>query len=311
MRFPNIIVLMGNCLHSAAPLSTSVTYPCEYQLTFPSRHKKVKVRLQRPAKLEAGTLKAGRVMVTATGCVVAGMNVVGGVELQTQEVVFKLGAEEGVLAGVLDGHGREGSKVVNFCSEWFQSYFKQHWQDFRADPTTALQQTFERCDAALKLEIDCVLSGSSAVLIYLTENTATVANVGSSTKAVLATITTGSQSQAVVLPSSDPFRRSIVPTRSVAAVDVSLSLPMNSEEECQRIQRCNGRVMRIAADKGGKVGPYRVWQQAHSLPGLASSRSLGDKMASELGVISTPMVRHFPLQHQSDLFFILASDGLW
>jgi len=119
----------------------------------------VKVRIKPPEVLEAGMLKLGRLLVTATSCVMAGMNVRMQAETEGQEAVFTVGVEGAMLAGVLDGHSREGKKVVEFCSEWFQGYFKQHWEEFRADARRAMQQAFERCDAAVKVEVECVLSG--------------------------------------------------------------------------------------------------------------------------------------------------------
>lgn len=153
---------MGNCLHSPSLLTAAPSYPAHHSLSLKvsdHSHKRVKVRINPPEVLEASMLKLGRVLVTATSCVVAGMNVRVQGETEGQEAVFAVGVEGAMLAGVLDGHSREGRKVVEFCSEWFQSYFKQHWEEFRADARHAMTQAFERCDAAVKLEVECVLSG--------------------------------------------------------------------------------------------------------------------------------------------------------
>lgn len=46
------------------------------------------------------------------------------------------------------------------------------------------------------------------------------------------------------------------------------------------------------------------------IPGLAMSRSLGDFIASELGVTAEPEVTRLNIGKE-DRFIILASDGVW
>ena len=46
-------------------------------------------------------------------------------------------------------------------------------------------------------------------------------------------------------------------------------------------------------------------------PGLTMSRSIGDSVAKEIGVISTPEVTVHKLSIENDLFLVLASDGIW
>ena len=37
---------------------------------------------------------------------------------------------------------------------------------------------------------------------------------------------------------------------------------------------------------GDPIGPYRVWLKNENVPGLAMSRSVGDRVAHSVGVIS-------------------------
>ena len=41
-------------------------------------------------------------------------------------------------------------------------------------------------------------------------------------------------------------------------------------------------------ENGDFIGPSRVWLMEHNIPGLAMSRSFGDKTAAQVGVISEP-----------------------
>jgi hypothetical protein len=62
----------------------------------------------------------------------------------------------------------------------------------------------------------------------------------------------------------------------------------NDTDEKQRIINRNGRVEPFKDENGEFIGPARVWLMEHNIPGLAMSRSFGDKTASQVGVISEP-----------------------
>ena len=88
------------------------------------------------------------------------------------------------------------------------------------------------------------------------------------------------------------------------AVPLSRDHKPTEEDERSRIIANNGRVLRMAG------GSPRIWLQDKLEPGLALSRSLGDKMAHKVGVISSPEVRRHQLTLK-DKFIIIGSDGLW
>ena len=43
------------------------------------------------------------------------------------------------------------------------------------------------------------------------------------------------------------------------------------------------------------MGPMRVWLKNEEIPGLAMSRSLGDRIAHTVGVTCTPEIQEFIL----------------
>lgn len=45
--------------------------------------------------------------------------------------------------------------------------------------------------------------------------------------------------------------------------------------------------------KGNKIGPLRVWLNKADGPGLAMTRSIGDKIGAEAGIISEPEIKEF------------------
>ena len=48
-----------------------------------------------------------------------------------------------------------------------------------------------------------------------------------------------------------------------------------------------------------KSGPYRVWVKNEEYPGLAMSRSIGDFVASRIGVICEPEILEYELSKES------------
>ena len=57
--------------------------------------------------------------------------------------------------------------------------------------------------------------------------------------------------------------------------------------EKERILSLGGRVDRYE-NNGTFIGPYRVWCGQEAYPGIAMSRSIGDLIASSVGVICEP-----------------------
>ena len=54
----------------------------------------------------------------------------------------------------------------------------------------------------------------------------------------------------------------------------------------------------------------RVWNKTQNAPGLAMSRSFGDKMAEDVGVTAEPEIFTTKLGKESR-FLLVASDGVW
>jgi serine/threonine protein phosphatase PrpC len=153
------------------------------------------------------------------------------------------------------------------------------------------------------------------VIIYINQEKIIAASVGDS-RGVLAALPDPSlvmkQSQEKTFPKKGgKYRRPIVPTRHLAAVQLTIDQKPNHQEEMERIIKSGGRVSRLTDEQGNRIGPYRIWRQNGNLPGLAMSRSIGDKMASEIGVISTPIVQQLEHSPGQDQFIVVASDGIW
>ena len=82
------------------------------------------------------------------------------------------------------------------------------------------------------------------------------------------------------------------------------------KEEEDRIRQQGGRIQPYIDENNEHMGPARVWLKEQDIPGLAMTRSFGDKVASTVGVTSLPEIIEWQLSVE-DKFFLLASDGVW
>ena len=92
-------------------------------------------------------------------------------------------------------------------------------------------------------------------------------------------------------------------------IPLSIDKKPNTEGEMQRIVKLGGEVSQYEED-GVKSGPYRVWKKNEMYPGIAMSRSIGDLIATTLGVIPEPEYIEKEIDDKTK-FIILASDGVW
>ena len=170
-----------------------------------------------------------------------------------------------------------------------------------------IKQAFIKTDEDLwNRSFDITFSGSTAVTILLLGNKLMCANAGDS-RAILASYKYAKHIKDVQLPeelASIPDNEKIW-----LALPLSRDHKPDDEEELKRIEALNGRVEPFKED-GEAVGPPRVWLKDEDIPGLAMSRSLGDKIASQVGVMSEPEIYEMNLT-VDDKFVIIASDGIW
>ncbi|OMJ88839.1 hypothetical protein SteCoe_9139 [Stentor coeruleus] len=246
-----------------------------------------------------------------SGCALPGVDPRGECEKECQDTFIFLSHENTILTVLFDGHGKEGRRVSMFCKDYVTNYFNKNHEVFDTDPRGAIEEMIENCDTGLTTSgIDCNLSGSTVVMVVVNSLGIHAGSVGDS-KAILATLP--KDNSPVVLPSykNSTFKRPVRPIRSLNIVPLTADQKPNHEEELKRIRAAGGVVEKLADDLGRPVGPYRVWKKNGNLPGLAMSRSVGDTIAHEIGVISTPITHTFPIYLAFDQFIVLASNGIW
>ncbi|CAD8141030.1 unnamed protein product [Paramecium pentaurelia] len=194
------------------------------------------------------------------------------------------------LFGICDGHGQDGHK----CSQFIRDNLPKNIQSLISQNSSSIQESlsksFIRTNSQLCNfeEIITTFSGSTTVISLIVDDTIYTANVGDS--------------------------RSIICRQQSNGVKSAISLSNDHKPdlpyERRRIEQSGGRVEPYIDFDGSSLGPARVWLKAEDIPGLAMSRSFGDKVAASCGVICEPEILTHKIQ-EGDLFMVLASDGVW
>eukprot|EP01051_Picozoa_sp_SAG22_P020622 SAG22_NODE_4241_length_1330_cov_1.372055_1_plen_249_part_10 len=189
------------------------------------------------------------------------------------------------LFGVFDGHGRAGHKASNFIASEIAPSFGGKLKS-GANVSSSFKNSFVDMDRRmLSQEFDIKMSGTTAAVVFIRADQIYTANVGDS-RAIMATMT----------------------DQGLKPVELTFDQKPELPAEQKRIEASGGVVEPIIDPVDGPVGPHRVWVQPQKIPGLAMSRSLGDKLASTVGVCADPVVNAFKLDQQNDKFMIVASD---
>lgn len=206
---------------------------------------------------------------------------------------------------VFDGHGQTGHFCSAFIKKEFPTIalekFTAHGVQSLAPGTLkdnedavrkAFKETFITIDSKLcASNIDCMLSGSTAVSVFICGKQCAVANAGDS-RAVMG---------------------------SVGGKFTELSIDQKPEDpvEKKRIDGMGGVVRQLYDEEYNEyVGPHRVWSKEFNCeaPGIAMARSIGDQLAADCGVICDPEVLFFDLSpgpDGNDKFAAVCSDGVW
>ncbi len=220
-------------------------------------------------------------------------------------VVNDFACKNQTLMGVYDGHGSSGHEVSGFVKKVLPAHLEsglppQLLNNFlpleQEEPM--VRQAFVSAylglnsDLRKRQNIDSEFSGTTAVSVLLRGSYAFGANAG--------------DSRAILGKKIDS---------QWSAVPLSQDHKPDDPIECARIEKAGGRVepfrgIAYLDESGEAQGPARVWMRHEQIPGLAMSRSVGDFVASQLGVVAEPEVIAVPLT-KDHKFLVLASDGVW
>ena len=205
-----------------------------------------------------------------------------------------------IYMSVCDGHGVEGHFVSDFIKETLPHDMSENLKNKniltenekeKAEIYQIIKETFLMANEKLvdNEEINSLFSGSTCVSLIYTPEKLIVPNIGDS-RAVLGRLIDKE-------------------TNEYKAIDLSRDHKPTEKDEAQRIIENDGRIQPFTED-GEFVGPERVWIKEEEVPGLAMTRSFGDRVAATVGVMSEPEIKEFKFE-EGDKFMIIASDGIW
>ena len=199
---------------------------------------------------------------------------------------------------VMDGHGINGHLVSRYLMKYINLFFKNNkkmnasnqnedsiYHRLKKSDYHILRRLFRHAERDLhkKSKIDANFSGTTCVMVAQIGDRFICANIGDS-RAIM--IKTGNE---------------IVP--------LSIDQKPDDPEESKRIVQNGGEISQYEED-GQKSGPYRIWKKGEVYPGIAMSRSVGDFIATSLGVV--PEAKFIEEKIDQDCkFIVVASDGIW
>ena len=202
------------------------------------------------------------------------------------------------IFSVMDGHGVNGHLVSRFVTKYFTSFFKNNkkmnasneseeavYYRLKKNNYDILKRAFRHAerDISKNSDIDANFSGTTCVMVFQIGEKLICANVG--------------DSRAIMFKGND----NIIP--------LSIDQKPDDPEESKRIIENGGEISQFEED-GEKSGPFRVWKKGEVYPGIAMSRSIGDLIASTLGVIPEPKFIEDKVDKDTK-FIVIASDGVW
>ena len=242
-----------------------------------------------------------------SGCVLPGMDFRASQTKICQDNFFFIVHNNCLLSVLCDGHGTEGHHISKYALEYFQKSFKKKFSAFKHDPKQSISAILQKCDEKIFSQLESSLSGTTMVINFIADGVALTAGLGDS-RAILGYLDPVAET---FKQKQGKYFRQITCERSFKVFPLTVDHKPEDKEEEFRIRKSGGLVHRYTDAFGRDVGPYRVWQSNGSGPGLAMSRSLGDKVAKGCGVISVPMYTERRLVSGKDQYIVLASDGVW
>ncbi|EGR28009.1 protein phosphatase 2c, putative [Ichthyophthirius multifiliis] len=195
--------------------------------------------------------------------------------------------------GICDGHGENGHLVSQFIKQNLHSILEVQLNQ-NQNLKVCIQKAFSNLNKLIneQRQFDVNLSGSTLCNIYITEKKIFCANVGDS-RAIFAKKLRNNQY--IIQKLSNDHSPYI-------------------QQEYQRIIKAGGikKSKKQKKVNGSKQGPLRVWLKNKQAPGLAMTRSFGDKIGVQAGIVCDPEIIEFDYQQiQQNGFIIVASDGIW
>ena len=201
-----------------------------------------------------------------------------------------------IFMAVCDGHGAVGQEISNFLKENLpidlnHALRNKNKNILTEDISDVITDIFIKENTKLISNemINSMLSGSTCVSVIYTPIKLITANVGDSR---------------IILGKYNKDNNKWI------GVDLTRDHKPSLPDEEKRIISKGGRIEPMKDEDNSFIGPPRVWLKDKDYPGLAMSRSFGDRVAHSVGVSEIPEIKEY-IFSEEDKFFVVASDGLF
>jgi serine/threonine protein phosphatase PrpC len=250
-------------------------------------------------------VSVGSRFMKVSGCILPGLDPKGHKKV-CQDAYHFLALNGTLFCMLFDGHGREGHLVSNFCKEYTEKFILNNYKDFISDPKTTISKVFQECQKGLEeSQINCELSGSTGILLYVHENSIHTGCIGDS-RAILGTL---SDSVFTFTRPNNSYARGYNVDRMLKPIPLTVDQKPDNTEESLRIRNSGGIIEKFK-DTYSESGHFRIYLP-ESGGALCMTRSLGDKQAKKFGVIAEPEYKFFSMYSSHDQYIIIGSDGIW
>ena len=244
---------------------------------------------------------------------------------QDSSIILKkvCGIENYDIYGIMDGHGSEGHLVSDFVKNQIKEYFNNKkiyainnknkefsfnkfgmsfeiYDKLKHNNYELIKNFYENTNKKLSdTEFDINFSGTTCIMVFKIGKKIICSNVG--------------DSRAILVERKLIFEEK---TNSILnkyeIIELSHDHKPNNKGEKERIEKCGGEVAQEFLNEEDEKSdlPFRVWKEGCNYPGLAISRSLGDKIAEKIGVISEPEFIEAEINKNSK-YIIMGSDGVF
>ena len=217
------------------------------------------------------------------------------------------------IFGIFDGHGFYGHTISVYIKENLIKKIMEHpkikllnnleyiYNQFKKNNFKIIKDIFNEIDYQLlntKNEFDIKLSGSTCnILIQIGDN--------------IICANTGDSRSILIYENNNKIKKS---DRNIynnfQVFPLSYDCKPSVPKEKERILKKGGIITKIKDSFQNEIGPLRVFMKGSLLPGLAMSRSFGDKIGKDIGIISEPLINEYIL-NKDVKYIIMGSDGIW
>lgn len=110
--------------------------------------------LTDPIQLKSEEIIIESLTLSVSQCILPGIDPRGHFFKKCQDNCLVLSTPTALFVALFDGHGQDGSKVVNFCSVFSEKFFQSHWHEpvshIQYSPNSFLSSLCESCDKDLQ-----------------------------------------------------------------------------------------------------------------------------------------------------------------